>query len=164
MRQFFIVFWQSIIKGITCGSKARFLLGREAKRKAKLLDTKLASIKPRKKAKCNIWFFTWYPNAVTDKLLKSTKMLHLACRWSLSPLPRACCLFTKLCLTLWDPWTLAHQALLSMEILQARTLEWIAMPLFRWSSQPRDWTQVSHIAGGFFTDWITREAQEYWSG
>ena len=25
-------------------------------------------------------------------------------------------------------------------------------------------TQVSHIAGGFFTSWATREAQEYWSG
>ena len=30
--------------------------------------------------------------------------------------------------------------------------------------QPRDWTQVSHIAGRFFTSWGTREAQEYWSG
>ena len=29
------------------------------------------------------------------------------------------------------------------------------------SSQPRDLTQVSHIAGGFFTSWATREAQEY---
>ena len=34
----------------------------------------------------------------------------------------------------------------------------------RGSSQPRDWTQVSHIAGWFFTSWATREAQEYWSG
>ena len=32
------------------------------------------------------------------------------------------------------------------------------------SSQPRDWTQVSHIAGRFFTIWATREDQEYWSG
>ena len=31
-------------------------------------------------------------------------------------------------------------------------------------SQPRDRTQVSHIAGRFFTNWATREAQEYWSG
>ena len=29
---------------------------------------------------------------------------------------------------------------------------------FRGSSQPRDWTQASHIAGGFFTSWATREA------
>ena len=32
------------------------------------------------------------------------------------------------------------------------------------SSQPRDRTQVSPIAGGFFTVWATREVQEYWSG
>jgi len=38
-----------------------------------------------------------------------------------------------------------------MEILQARILEWIAMPSSRGSSQPRDQTQVSHIAGGVFT-------------
>ena len=31
-------------------------------------------------------------------------------------------------------------------------------------SQPRDQTQVSHIAGQFFTSWATREVQEYWSG
>ena len=30
--------------------------------------------------------------------------------------------------------------------------------------QPRDQTQVSRMAGGFFTSWATREAQEYWSG
>ena len=29
-------------------------------------------------------------------------------------------------------------------------------------SYPRDRTQVSHIAGRFFTSWATREAQEYW--
>ena len=49
-------------------------------------------------------------------------------------------------------------------ILQARILEWVAFPFFRRFSQPRDQTQVSHIAGGFFTSWATREAQEYWSG
>ena len=49
-------------------------------------------------------------------------------------------------------------------ILQARILEWVAFPFSRGSSQPRDWTQVSRIAGGFFTSWATREAQEYWSG
>ena len=49
-------------------------------------------------------------------------------------------------------------------ILQSRVLEWIALPFSRGSSQPRDWTQVSCIAGGFFTSWATREAQKYWSG
>ena len=36
-------------------------------------------------------------------------------------------------------------------ILQARILEWVAFPFSRGSSQPRDQTQVSCIAGGFFT-------------
>ena len=36
-------------------------------------------------------------------------------------------------------------------ILQARILEWVAFPFSRGSSQPRDQTQVFHIAGGFFT-------------
>jgi len=36
-------------------------------------------------------------------------------------------------------------------ILQARILEWVAVPFSRGSSQPRDRTQVSHIASGFFT-------------
>ena len=48
-------------------------------------------------------------------------------------------------------------------LLQARILEWIAFPFSRGSSQHRDQTQVSHIAGRFFTSWATREAQEYWS-
>ena len=49
-------------------------------------------------------------------------------------------------------------------IFQARIPEWVAVPFSRRSSQPRGQTQVSCIAGGFFTSWATREAQEYWSG
>ena len=40
-------------------------------------------------------------------------------------------------------------------ILQARILEWVAFPFSRASSQPRDQTQLSYIAGGFFTSWVT---------
>ena len=40
----------------------------------------------------------------------------------------------------------------------------VGIPFSRASSQLRDRTQVSHIAGRFFTSWVTREAQEYWSG
>ena len=42
-------------------------------------------------------------------------------------------------------------------ILQARILEWVAISFSRRSSQPRDWTQVSHIVGRRFTIWATRE-------
>ena len=62
------------------------------------------------------------------------------------------------------PWTIDRQAPLSVEILQARILEWVAMPSSRGSSEPRDQTQVSRTAGEFFTSWATREAQEYGSG
>ena len=49
-------------------------------------------------------------------------------------------------------------------IFQARTLEWVAISSSRGSSQPRDRTQVSHIAGRYFTIWATKEAPEYWNG
>ena len=41
-----------------------------------------------------------------------------------------------------------------------RILEWIAIPFSRRSSQLRDWTQVSHIAGRFFSSWVIRKTQE----
>ena len=62
----------------------------------------------------------------------------------------------QLCPTLCDPMDYTVHG-----ILQARILEWVAVPFSRGSSQPRDRTQVSHIAGRFFTSWATGEAQEY---
>ena len=50
------------------------------------------------------------------------------------------------CLTLCDPMDYTVHG-----ILQARILEWVAIPFSRGSSQPRDQTQVSCTAGGFFT-------------
>ena len=50
------------------------------------------------------------------------------------------------CLTLCDPMDDTVHG-----IAQARILEWVAFPFSRGSSQCRDQTQVSHIAGGFFT-------------
>ena len=66
---------------------------------------------------------------------------------------------TQLCLTLCDPMNYIVHG-----ILQARILEWVVFPFSRRSSQPRDQTQVSHIAGVFFTSRATTEAKEYWSG
>ena len=44
------------------------------------------------------------------------------------------------------------------EILQAILLEWVAISFSTGSSQARDGSLVSYIAGGFFTIWATREA------
>jgi len=49
-------------------------------------------------------------------------------------------------------------------ILQAKTLDWVAFPFSPGSSQPRDLTQVSCIAGGFLTSGVTRVVQDYWNG
>ena len=43
------------------------------------------------------------------------------------------------------------------EIFQARVLEWVAISFFRGSSQPRDQTWVSYIAGRFFTIWALQK-------
>ena len=52
----------------------------------------------------------------------------------------------------------SRQGPLSMGILQAKILKWVAMPYSRGSSQPRDQTQVYYTVGGFFTIWATKEA------
>ena len=56
----------------------------------------------------------------------------------------------QLCLALCDPMDYTAHG-----ILQARILEWVAFSFSRGSSQSRDPTQVSCIAGGFFTSWAT---------
>ena len=63
-------------------------------------------------------------------------------------------LVVQLCLTLCDPTD--HSSVHG--ILQARIVEWVAIPFSRGSSQPRDWTQVYCITGKLFTVWATREA------
>ena len=61
----------------------------------------------------------------------------------------------QLCLTLCEPMDLAVHG-----ILQARILVWVVIPFSRGIfPKPRDQIQVSHLAGGFFTSWVTREAQ-----
>ena len=67
-------------------------------------------------------------------------------------------LVAQLCLTLWDPMDCSPPGSSVHGILQARILDWLAISFSRGSSRPSDWTQVSCIAGRFFTVWATREA------
>ena len=55
------------------------------------------------------------------------------------------------CLTLCDPMDCSPPSSSVHGILQARLLEWVAMPSSRGSSRPRGWTHVSYITGEFFT-------------
>ena len=51
----------------------------------------------------------------------------------------------------WILYQLSHKG-------SPRILEWVAYPFSSTSFQPRNWTRVSCIAGGFFTNWAIREA------
>ena len=69
-----------------------------------------------------------------------------------------CVLVAQSCPTLCDPMDCSPPGSSVHGILQARILEWTAISFSRGSSQPRDQTWVSCIAGRFFTIWVTRGA------
>ena len=69
-----------------------------------------------------------------------------------------CVLVVQSCLTLWDPMDCSLSGSSVHGILQARILDWVAIPFSKGSSQPRSRTQVSCTAGRFFIIWVTREA------
>ena len=74
--------------------------------------------------------------------------MHLLCGYQVA----------SVALTLCNPMGCSLPGSYVCGILQARILEWVAMPSYRGSPRPRDWTLVSYIAGRFFTVWTTREA------
>ena len=61
------------------------------------------------------------------------------------------------CLILHDPMDYSPPGSFIHGILHARILEWVAIPFSRGSSQSRDRSQVSCIAGQIFTTWATRD-------
>ena len=67
-------------------------------------------------------------------------------------------LVIQACPTLCDPVDSSPPGSSVHGILQARTLEWVAIPFSRESSQPKGRTPISYITGRFFTVWATREA------
>ena len=68
-------------------------------------------------------------------------------------------LVAQSCPTLCNPMDCSLPDSSVDRLLQARILEWVAISSSRGSSLPRDQTQVSCIAGRFFTIWATRDAQ-----
>ena len=101
---------------------------------------------------CELSYRYWNPHKV-EKLTTCWPDCSHHRKWKLKLLSRVRLFET--------PWVMGYTV---DEILQARILEWVTFPFSRGSFQPRDRTQVFCIAGGFFTSWATREAQEYWNG
>ena len=73
----------------------------------------------------------------------------------------SCVLVTQSCLTLCDPTDYNPLGSSVPGILQARILDWVAIPFSRGSSWPRDGTRMSCIAGSFFTIWATGMSQSF---
>ena len=74
------------------------------------------------------------------------------------------CLVAQSCLILCNPIDCSRTDSSVHGILQAKILEWVAMPTSRGTSQLRDWSQIFRTAGRFFTIWATREAHGWWIG
>ena len=85
------------------------------------------------------------------------QLLMLACVF-LSYICCVCMLVAQSCLTVYGPMDCSPPGSAVYGILQARVLKWVATPFSRGSSQPRDQTWVSSIAGRFIIIWATREA------
>ena len=89
-------------------------------------------------------------------------MKLLSCAVDISGLGCAILKSLQSCLTLCDPMDCSPPGSSVHGILQARILEWVAMPSSSRSSQPRDRTCISCIsciAGRFFTHWVSWEAE-----
>ena len=104
--------------------------------------------------KCNIYSFMY----LFISVIKKKKILSFVTTWmdlETIVLTDIKVKVAQSCPTLCNPMDYTVH-----RILQARILEWVAIPFSRGSSQSRDQTQVSHIAGSFFTSWATRVDKE----
>ena len=97
----------------------------------------------------SLLFQVWFLPGVGKVVLVSKEpiSLSLSCRRKSRSFTLIAAKSLQSCPTLCDPIP---------GILQARTLEWVAISFFRGSSWPRYRTQVSHTAGRLFTIWGTR--------
>ena len=93
-------------------------------------------------------YFLWFqPGFWRESNVSNTPLLYVhMCVWVTQSSPTLC-----------NPMHYSSPGSSAHGILQARILEWVAVPFSRGSSQPRDRTQVSHIAARFFTVWATRQ-------
>ena len=99
-------------------------------------------------------FFGWIKPICVDVYLA---VLYSFPKDSLFLLCTCSVLVTQSCLTLCDPMDCSPPGSSVHGILQARILEWVSIHFSRGSSWPTDRTQVSCIAGRFFTVWATRK-------
>ena len=109
------------------------------------------------------WFwkinvFKESPGTQWRKCTKNSELSYLMLRGACLCL----CLVAQSCTTLYNLLDCSPPGSWVHGIFQARILEWVAISFSSGSSQSRDWTHISCVswtAGGFFTHWAVREAQ-----
>ena len=104
------------------------------------------------------WPKYWNFNFSTSPSNKYSTLISFMIVWMISLLSKGLSrVLVQSCLTLCDPMDCSLLGFSVHRILQARILEWVASSFSRGFSRPSDQTWISGIAGGFFTDWATRE-------
>ena len=99
-------------------------------------------------------------SGIVSKVRASVTSTSYSVFLGLSHVCYCCRLGTQLCPILCNPMDCSPSGSSVHGIFQARILQWVVIPSFRGSSQPRYQTWVSCIAGRFFIIWDTREAQK----
>ena len=109
---------------------------------------------------CSVLIIFWFLELLCSLTLKNCVCVCV-CMFSSAAevhfLYLFCCLVTKLCPTLCDPMDCSQPGSSVCGILQARTLECVAISFSRGSSWPRDGTCISCISRQIVYHWATRE-------
>ena len=102
---------------------------------------------------------TWEPRTLSIPPLKRLSEGKRTATWFLyiKVVVVVVVLVAQFCSTLCNPLDYSPPGSFVQGILQARILEWVAIPFSRRSFWPKAWTQVFCTAGWFFTIWATRE-------
>ena len=102
-----------------------------------------------------LWFLKWCITVIGLQILNHPVSWHKShlififwpCGMAYGILfPCVCARLSQLCLTLCDPIDCSPPGSSFHEILQARILQWVAMPSFSRSSWPSDWTCISYVS------------------
>ena len=107
----------------------------------------------------SVWPHRWQPTRLPHPWDSPGKNTGVGCHFLLQCMKvKSESEVAQSCQTLCNPMDCSPSGSSVHGIFQARALEWVAISFSRGSSQPRDQTRVSHIAGRRFTVWATREA------
>ena len=120
------------------------------------------SLIPNQKYFWNLCIPIWNLYVYKHTLKKEQNEFFLPLFWNIINMC-VLCLVTQSCLTLCDPVDCSPPGSSVHGVFQARVLECFAISFSGGSSYPRDRTQVSCIAGRFYTIWATREAHSQMS-